>query len=76
MSPMTGPSTGVSILPRPVALAAVERGAVLRELRPKVTRHIGLVHRGGPLSPAAQAFVALALPGRPATVERPRARRR
>ena len=67
---------GVSILPRPVALAAVERGAVLRELRPKVTRHIGLVHRGGPLSPAAQAFVALAVPGRPATVERPRARRR
>jgi len=67
---------GVSIVPRPVALAAVERGAVMRELRPRFTRLIGLVHRRGPLSPAAQAFRALAVPGLPAGVERPPARRR
>jgi LysR family carnitine catabolism transcriptional activator len=67
---------GVSVLPRPVALAAADQGAVLRELRPRLTRQIGLVHRPGSLSPAAQAFVALAVPGRGAAVERPRARRR
>jgi len=67
---------GVSLLPRPVAMAAADRGAVVRELRPKITRQIGLVHRRGPLSPAAQAFVALAVPGQPSSTERPRARRR
>jgi DNA-binding transcriptional LysR family regulator len=67
---------GVSVLPRPVAMAAVDRGAIVRELRPRITRHIGLVHRRGPLSPAAQAFLALAVPGQPSTTERPRARRR
>ena len=67
---------GVSILPRPVAAAAAEQGAVMRELRPRFTRLIGLVHRSGPLSPAAQAFVALADVAVPARVERPPARRR
>ncbi len=67
---------GVSVLPRPVAVAAVEQGAVLRELRPTITRLIGLVHRRGTLSPAAQAFLALAVPGLPSTTERPPARRR
>ncbi|MGZ7012831.1 MAG: LysR family transcriptional regulator [Acidimicrobiales bacterium] len=67
---------GVSILPRPVAVAAVDRGAVVRELRPRVTRLIGLVHRRGTLSPAAQAFLGLAIPDLPSTTERPPARRR
>jgi len=67
---------GVSILPRPVAAEAADRGASVRELRPRITREIGLVHRQGTLSPAAQAFVALAIPGLPSTTERPPARRR
>ncbi len=67
---------GVSVLPRPVAMAAVDRGAKVRELRPRITRRIGLIHRRGPLSPAAQAFLALAVPGQPSTTERPPARRR
>jgi DNA-binding transcriptional LysR family regulator len=68
---------GVSILPRPVAAAAADQGARVRELRPRITRRVGLVHRRGPLSPAARAFVALALPdGDRSAPSRPRSRRR
>jgi LysR family carnitine catabolism transcriptional activator len=67
---------GISVLPRSVAAAGAERGAVVRELRPRLTRLIGLAHRRGTLSPAAQAFVALVVPGVASVVERPRARRR
>jgi hypothetical protein len=35
-------------------------GAVVRPTRPALRRTIVLVHRPGALSPAAQAFVALA----------------
>lgn len=70
---------GASLLPAPLAAAAAVGGAVVRPVTPRVRRRVGLVHRDGPLSPAAAAFVALALgddagsPGRPT---RPRPRRR
>jgi DNA-binding transcriptional LysR family regulator len=67
---------GFSLLPRSVAVAGAERGAEVRELRPGLTRLIGLAHVDGALSPAAQAFLALAVPDIPSRVERPRARRR
>jgi len=35
-------------------------GAVVAPLRPRVTRRIVAVHRDGPPSPAAAAFLALA----------------
>jgi DNA-binding transcriptional LysR family regulator len=67
---------GIAILPEPVAGGTDLRGAVVRAITPAIHRRIGLIRRPGPLSPAAQAFTALAVPGAPATTPRPRARRR
>lgn len=67
---------GVSIVPAPLAAVTGARGAVLRPITPRIERRIGLVRRAGPLSPAAHAFVALALPGSPSRPPRPPARRR
>lgn len=50
---------GGALLPAPLAYEAQRRGARLRAARPRIARHIGLVRREGPLSPAARAFVAL-----------------
>lgn len=50
---------GGALLPAPLAYEAQRRGAQLRAARPRIARHIGLVRREGPLSPAARAFVAL-----------------
>ncbi len=51
---------GSALLPAPLAYEAQRRGAQIRAARPRIARHIGLVRREGPLSPAARAFVALA----------------
>jgi DNA-binding transcriptional LysR family regulator len=69
---------GAAILPEPVARARATqlRGGVVRPITPRIERRIGLIRRRGPLSPAAQAFAALAVPDLPATTSRPRARRR
>ena len=69
---------GVSILPRPVAesAAAASDRVEVRSIRPEVSRRVGLVHRDSPLSPAAQAFVALAIAGQPRRKARPAPRRR
>lgn len=48
---------GTALLPAGLAREAVARGAVARPLVPALTRHVGLIHRAGPLSPAAAAFV-------------------
>ena len=50
---------GSALLPRPLAEQARQRGAVVMELAPPLRRDVGLVHRPGTLSPAAQAFVDL-----------------
>ncbi len=55
---------GAAILPRPAAVLAARQGLVMRDVRPAITRTVGLVHRKGPLSPAAQAFVAMTLAAR------------
>jgi DNA-binding transcriptional LysR family regulator len=67
---------GVSIVPAPLAASSQIGDAVVRPLTPRIERRIGLVRRSGPLSPAAQAFVGLAVPGAPDRPSRPRARRR
>jgi DNA-binding transcriptional LysR family regulator len=67
---------GVSIVPAPLAAPSRVGRAVVRPITPRIERRIGLVRRPGPLSPAAQAFVALAVPGTPERPARPRARRR
>ncbi|MBI2704410.1 MAG: LysR family transcriptional regulator [Actinobacteria bacterium] len=59
IGPLVIAGAGVSILPRPVAEDAARRGATIRTIHPKVRRAIGVIHRKGPLSPAAAAFLEL-----------------
>jgi DNA-binding transcriptional LysR family regulator len=58
--PLVLAGAGVALLPAPLAHVAAAQGAVVAPLSPDVTRTIGLLHRPGPLSPAARAFVDLA----------------
>jgi DNA-binding transcriptional LysR family regulator len=58
--PLVLAGAGASLLPRPLAVDAVARGASARPVQPRVVRRIGAVHRRGPLSPAASAFLAVA----------------
>ncbi|CAN5682841.1 LysR substrate-binding domain-containing protein [soil metagenome] len=76
IGPLVLAGAGVSLLPRSVAEDAVRLGAVTREVTPRISRRIGIIHRTGPLSPAAQLFLSLAVPGTSPTTPRPRPRRR
>ncbi len=51
---------GASILPVPLAEVARAAGAVAVALSPPLRRAVGLIWRDGPVSPAAQAFIAIA----------------
>jgi LysR family carnitine catabolism transcriptional activator len=55
--PLVLAGAGTSFLPRPQAEQARLAGAVVARLDPPLWRRIGVVHRPGPLSPAAAAFV-------------------
>ncbi len=57
--PLVLAGAGATLLPRPLAVDAARRGAVVRPVDPPVTRAIGIVHRPARLSPAASAFLAL-----------------
>jgi DNA-binding transcriptional LysR family regulator len=50
---------GATFLPRHLAETELE-GVVLRSTVPEIWRSVGFVHRPGPLSPAAEAFLAIA----------------
>jgi DNA-binding transcriptional LysR family regulator len=58
--PLVLAGAGAAVLPRALAAAAAAQGAGVRPLAPALGREIGLVHRRAPLSPAAEAFLALA----------------
>jgi DNA-binding transcriptional LysR family regulator len=58
--PLVLAGAGAALLPARIAAEAERRGAVARSALPAITRQIGLVHRDGPLSPAARAFTRLA----------------
>jgi len=59
--PLVLAGAGATLLPEPTALDARRLGAVVAPLRPRVTRRIVAVHRGGSrIGPAAAAFLALA----------------
>ncbi len=60
--PLVLAGAGAALLPAPLAREAGRRGAIVRGARPRIVRRIGLVHRDGPLSPAARAFLSLAVP--------------
>jgi DNA-binding transcriptional LysR family regulator len=58
--PLVLAGAGAALLPARLAAEAERRGATTRPAQPAITRLIGLVHRDGPLSPAASAFTRLA----------------
>jgi len=58
--PLVLAGAGAALLPAPLAAEARRRGATVRGARPKIMRTVGLIHREGPLSVAARAFLALA----------------
>jgi LysR family transcriptional regulator, carnitine catabolism transcriptional activator len=60
ITPLVLAGAGAALLPAPIAREAERRGAVVRRARPAITRSVGVVHRDGPLSPAARALLALA----------------
>ncbi len=61
--PLVQAGAGASVLPRPVAESARASGVVGIPLSPVLRRSIGLVRRSGPVSPAAQAFIAISRGG-------------
>jgi DNA-binding transcriptional LysR family regulator len=60
LGPLVQSGAAAALLPAPMAAEAAERGAVVAALDPPLRRTIGLVHRTGVLSPAADAFISLA----------------
>lgn len=58
--PLVLAGAGAALLPAPLAHEAQRRGATLRNAQPQITRAVGLIHRQGPLSAAAHAFLGLA----------------
>jgi DNA-binding transcriptional LysR family regulator len=61
--PLVLAGAGATLLPQPLAQTAERLGAVVAPLLPRVMRSVVAVHRGGVLSPAAHAFLVLALDG-------------
>ncbi len=59
--PLVLAGAGATLYPRTLAEQAEALGATVAPVRPRLTRPIFLFHRAGPLSPAADAFLALAL---------------
>jgi DNA-binding transcriptional LysR family regulator len=59
--PLVVAGAGAAVLPRPMADEAALRGAVVVPLHPPLWRDLGVVHRDAVLSPAARAFLDLAL---------------
>ena len=76
IGPLVRAGAGVAVLPRLLADQAANRQAVVREVTPRIVRRVGIIHRPGPLSPAAHAFLALALGQERRPRERPAPRRR
>jgi DNA-binding transcriptional LysR family regulator len=76
MTALVAAGAGVALVPRPAVAPSPATGVDVVELVRPVRRRIGLVHRSGPLAPAAQALLALAVPDPRPAPPRPKARRR
>ena len=55
--PLIVAGAGASLLPSPLAAVAATLGCTVVQPRPPVARTVALVHRDGPLTPAARAFI-------------------
>jgi DNA-binding transcriptional LysR family regulator len=62
IGPLVLAGAGIAVLPRPMADVVAAQGGVVAALDPPLWRDIGVVHRDARLSPAARAFLALAVP--------------
>lgn len=75
IGPLVRAGAGVAILPRSLAEATASADVAVREITPPIIRQVGLIHRQGPLSPAAVVFRDLALSefgvGRPVATAAP-----
>jgi LysR family transcriptional regulator, carnitine catabolism transcriptional activator len=60
LAPLVVAGAGAALLAAPQARQAAAGGAVVARLDPPLQRQVGFLHRQGPLSPAAEAFLALA----------------
>lgn len=58
--PLVLAGAGTTFLPSPRAAIATAQGAVVASVDPPLDRTVGLIHRDGTLSPAADAFVTIA----------------
>ncbi len=58
--PMVLAGAGAAVIPLRIALDARLRGAAIRQLDPMPSRRIGVVHRGGRLTPSTAKFLAYA----------------
>lgn len=61
--PLIASGSGAGLLPRPMAELARALECVVVEPSPSVSRSVALVHRRGPLTPAASRFVEIARVG-------------
>jgi LysR family transcriptional regulator, carnitine catabolism transcriptional activator len=55
--PLVLAGAGAALVPEPLAVDAVARGATAAAVTPRITRRVGIVQRRASLSPAAEAFV-------------------
>ncbi len=55
--PLVAAGAGAALVPTALARDAERHGAVVRPLRPPVSRRVGLLHRRGPLAPAARTMI-------------------
>jgi LysR family carnitine catabolism transcriptional activator len=58
--PLVLAGAGTTFLPEAPAREAAARGAVVVRMSPPLRRTVGFVHRRGPISPAARAFMEIA----------------
>jgi LysR family transcriptional regulator, carnitine catabolism transcriptional activator len=61
--PLVVAGAGAALVPESLAATAQASGAVLARPEPPIVRRVALIHRSGPVSPAAARFVALANQG-------------
>jgi LysR family transcriptional regulator, carnitine catabolism transcriptional activator len=62
--PLVLAGAGAALVPEPIAAVARALGAPVARPVPVVKRSLALIHRNGPLAPAAVRFVDLATGGR------------
>ncbi|HET6965934.1 MAG TPA: LysR family transcriptional regulator [Acidimicrobiales bacterium] len=59
--PLVMAGAGAAVVPEALAAVAKGAGAVAVPVQPDLARALAVVHRGGPLTPPAEAFVAIAV---------------